>query len=172
MSYSAVPPAAPQTPPPSGATGLGGWLVLVQISLYASLLRLSGQINTYSIPALGRDVRDELFSRESGLYHVLWMPTLIYELVVSVLMVVLVVFCLVALYTRKRLFPLLMILLYSVNLAVALFDFVLMQTIEATSDLVLEDAGSLRDLVRAALTTAIWVPYFIASGRVRRTFVR
>ncbi|MFC3798437.1 DUF2569 domain-containing protein [Cohnella sp. GCM10012308] len=158
------------TPLRLGVSGLGGWLILIQIGLYVTLIQLVIQINQYTIPSFESETWNALTSKGADLYHVLWKPAILFEAVFNLGMFVMTIFCLAFMYMRKRIFPKLMIVYYSVSLLGGIADYALVQTI--SSDVGLDLDNSLRDTFRAVVTCSIWIPYFLRSERVANTFLR
>ncbi|WP_423805225.1 DUF2569 domain-containing protein [Paenibacillus illinoisensis] len=70
---------------------------------------------------------------------------------------------------KKSVLPRLMVIYYSVSLAVGIIDYLLLLQIPLAKEL--EDGSAIRDIVRSVLTCAIWIPYFMKSERVHNTFV-
>lgn len=151
-------------------SGLGGWLVLVQIGLYGTLLLLLLQMANNSIPALGPGIWNELTSKESSLYDPLWGTLIIFELLSNILLFLFCVFSLIIMYRKKSIFPRLMIIFYSSNFCLLVIDYLLLNQISIAVQL--QSPDSIRDLLRAGITCAIWIPYFLRSTRARNTFVR
>lgn len=160
----------PRSYAPLGPSGLGGWIVLVQIGLIATLFQVALQLLNYNLPSFGPEYWNILASPQGEMYHPLWAPLIVFEAAANVLLLVLAVFTLVLLYRKKALLPRVIILLYSANLLIGIIDYILIMNIPVASEL--EDGSSLRDLIRAALTCALWVAYFRKSERVKNTFIR
>ncbi|WP_369417976.1 DUF2569 domain-containing protein [Cohnella mopanensis] len=155
---------------PLGISGLGGWLVLVQIGLYATLLLLFVQFFNTTIPAFSPDIWGVLTDKQSAVYDPLWAPALVYEALYNVLMFAFCIYCLINLYSKKTIFPRLMIIGYSSGLIFGIIDYVLITQIPLANEL--EDGSLMRSILRAALSCAIWIPYLLKSERVHNTFVR
>ncbi|MDG0813776.1 DUF2569 domain-containing protein [Cohnella rhizosphaerae] len=151
-------------------SGLGGWLILIQIGLYLTLIQLVIQIVQFTIPSFDSEMWDALTSKEADFYHALWKPTILLEAVFNLGMFAFTVICLAMMYMRNRLFPKLMIVYYSVSLLIGIVDYALVQAI--STDMELDLDNSLRDTFRGVVTCAIWIPYFLRSKRVAHTFVR
>ncbi|MBT2291765.1 DUF2569 domain-containing protein [Paenibacillus albidus] len=149
--------------------GLGGWMVLVQIGLYLSVIRLLFLIFSTTIPSFQPDLWDVLTSPDSSVYDPLWKPALIFEAVVNVTFVLFSIFLLVQMYRKKATFPRWIIFYYVTNLIVLIIDYVLLANIELVQQM--NEGGSMQDIGRLIISCAIWVPYFLRSKRVRNTFV-
>jgi magnesium-transporting ATPase (P-type) len=155
---------------PLGISGLGGWLILVHIGLYLTIIMLVVQLFQYLVPSLTTETWKLLTSKQSDYYHAWWGPVLIFETVYNVLFLIFSVYTLITFYRKKSIFPRLMIMFYSVSLAVGIIDYLLLLQIPMAVEL--EDGSSLKGIGRSVLTCAIWIPYFIKSVRVHNTFVR
>ena len=155
---------------PLGVVGLGGWMVLVQIGIYGSLLLLLVQIFNYSIPSVSPEIWNNVTSKTSELYHPLWGALIIFELAFNVLFFLYTIIILINLYQKKLILPKLMIIYYSTSLVVGIIDYLLVLQIPMASEM--QDAGQLKDIFRSLVTCLIWIPYFVKSERVKNTFVR
>lgn len=154
---------------PLGVSGLGGWLVLVQIGLYLTIVMLILQIAVYNLPSFLGETWQLLTSKESLYYDPLWKPLLIFEAVYNVAFFFFTIYILVQFYRKKSMVPRLMIIFYGVSLVIGIVDFIFLNQIALAKEL--EDGSSIRDLFRSVLTCLIWIPYFLKSVRVRNTFV-
>jgi len=155
--------------PLGGVSGLGGWLVLVQIVLYLNLILLVFQLLQYNLPSFSPDVWGVLTSKDSESYHPLWGPVIVFEAVANALMFFYCILLLVFFYNKKAILPRMMIIFYAAGLFVSIMDYVLALQIPAIREM--EDGSSLQDLSRSIVSTAIWIPYFLRSKRVHNTFV-
>ncbi|OMF37757.1 hypothetical protein BK133_04260 [Paenibacillus sp. FSL H8-0548] len=155
---------------PLGISGLGGWLVLVHIGLYGSIVGLFVLLFQYSLPAIYPETWEFLTSKSSEVYHALWGPAIIFELVYNILLILFSVYSLIQFYRKKAIFPRLMIIFYSVSFIVGVIDSVLLYQIPLAREM--EDSTIISDAVRPFLTCAIWIPYFLKSVRVKNTFVK
>ena len=118
--------------------GLGGWMILIQIGLYLSILSML--VDTFGSPM-------DLFSLVWGL-----------------LMLGFTIFALVMMYTKKALFPKLMIILYSVGAVVQLAVIAILRIQGVEFNVALE-------IIKTAIPCLIWIPYLIRSKRVKATFI-
>ncbi|WP_367075035.1 DUF2569 domain-containing protein [Paenibacillus pabuli] len=154
---------------PPGVSGLGGWLILIQIGLLLTIVLLAVQLIQQIVPIFTTETWELLTSKQSDYYHPLWGPVLIFELVYNVLFLLFSLYTVFAFYSKKAILPRLMMIFYSVSLVVGIIDYLLLLQIPMASDL--EDGSSMREIAKSVLTCAIWIPYFIKSVRVRNTFV-
>lgn len=161
--------ATPNNQPyPQMISGLGGWLVLVQIGLYATMLILIFQVMS-SATIFGDGTWELLTSKGSIMYHALWQPLILFEVIYNVLLFAFCIFLLVCLYSKKKILPRLMIIYFGINLLVVVVDYALLMQIPFAREL--DDASSIKEIIRAAGTCLIWIPYFIRSVRVKNTFI-
>ncbi|MEK3885610.1 DUF2569 domain-containing protein [Paenibacillus sp. PL2-23] len=156
---------------PLGVYGLGGWLIVVQIGLWGSVLSGLVLLFVNIIPSYSPDVWNTLTMPGSDMYHQLWKPLIVFETIFCIASLAFIAVLLVCFYRRKAVTPRLFIILYAVNLVVTIIDTALVVTIQNAIGLVSQ--GNLyADVIRNALTCAIWIPYFLKSERVANTFVR
>ncbi len=155
-----------------GLSGLGGWLVLVQIGMYASMLLLIMTLFRDNLPALRSEDWELLTSKDSLFYDPLWKPLLIFETVANALLLVFIAYCLSNFYRKKAILPTLMIVFLSTSLLIGMADYGMVNQIDLVQEYDLLGPDSVRDLGRSAIACAIWIPYFRKSERVKNTFVR
>ncbi|MFD2117894.1 DUF2569 domain-containing protein [Paenibacillus yanchengensis] len=153
-----------------GVSGLGGWLVLIQIGLILTLIQLLNQIITVDLTIFTDGTWQLLTSKGSDFYDPLWKPTLIFETVYNILFSIFTLFILVQFYRKKGIIPRLMIVFYSLSLLVGIFDYIMLQQIPLAKEL--EDGSSIRDIIKSAITCLIWILYFLRSERVKNTFIQ
>ncbi|MFC5986824.1 DUF2569 domain-containing protein [Marinicrinis lubricantis] len=148
-------------------SGLGGWLILVQIGLFISLARAV----YYLLDAMSVWKQwDTIMDEESFYYDPLWPSLTVFESVYNGFIVIFCLYIVINFYMKKSIVPRLMIILYSSNLLAAVIDYAMIQQITFAKQLDNGDAEKV--LYRAILAAAIWIPYFLRSRRVRQTFVR
>jgi len=165
-------PREKQPPLMLGVSGLGGWLILVQIGLYLTILLNILTLNNDTLPAFSPGTWEMLTSKDSSWYDSLWAPLLIFELVVNILLILVSLFCLYNMYQKKSIFPKLMIIVYSLSLFIVILEYILINQISIVSEYGLSGPDDVKDIVRAAITCAIWIPYFLKSERVQNTFIQ
>ncbi|TVX92071.1 DUF2569 domain-containing protein [Paenibacillus agilis] len=153
-----------------GVSGLGGWLIVIQIGLYLTILLLGKQVYDLFPVFTDPKVWNMLTSEGSIFYHPLWKPTLIFEIIFLCLFLILGIVALIIMYCKKSGFPKLMIGLYIGNLIFQIVDTILASQNEIMTQFY---PGNLwGDVVRAGIVCAIWIPYLIKSDRVANTFVK
>ncbi len=155
---------------PLGKSGLGGWLVLIHIGLYVTMIMLLLQLLQYSLPAFGAETWNTLTSKQSEYYHVLWKPIIVFEALYNLTFFLFSIYILFNFYSKKMIFPRLMIIFYSASLIIGIIDLILMYQIPLTREL--GNGESIRGIFKSAVACAIWIPYFNKSERVYNTFVK
>ncbi|WP_145146602.1 DUF2569 domain-containing protein [Paenibacillus xylanexedens] len=155
---------------PLGVSGLGGWLILIQIGLFLTIILLAVQLMQNTLPALTPEMWDLFVSKDSEYYHVLWGPLIIFEAIYNVVFLLFTTYIVVTFYRKKAILPRLMIIYYSVSLVLYMVDYILVLQIPMMREL--EDGSGIQEIVKSVITCAIWIPYFIKSERVHNTFVR
>ncbi|CAM3506152.1 MULTISPECIES: DUF2569 domain-containing protein [Paenibacillus] len=158
-SYSLKPPVE----------GLGGWLVLVQISIYFSLITITALLITNVLPIYEPEVWEVLTDPSSPYYDAMLAPLILFETVMNVLFVIGLIVALVMMYSKKRAFPKWMIGYIIASLLFGIADFAVASQIELLAET--DDGQSATQIVRSMIYACIWIPYFIRSERVRNTFV-
>jgi hypothetical protein len=165
--------AKPAEAPPAfldGPRGIGGWLILPLLGLIFTPIKVGVEMHRDFSPMLEPGIWEALTTPGGEAYHALWAPIIIFELATNVALIVFTLVLLVLFLRTSRRVPKLMIVLMLAQIAIQGVDLVLVGFIPAlASD---PDAHSKRDLVRALVAAAIWIPYFLTSKRVRNTFVK
>lgn len=152
-----------------GISGLGGWLILVQIGLYATIFMLLIQFFGYSLPLFNSEVWGIFTSTESEYYHPLWGFIIVLEAVYNVAIVIFSVYILINFYRKKSITPKLMIIFYCSNTLFGIIDYSLFYQIPFAREI--ESWNSTGAIIRSVISSAIWCAYFVKSERVRNTFV-
>lgn len=182
-SWNARPPGqspAMHVPVTVGPSGIGGWLVLPVLGLFATALLIAIRTVTDTIPVFRTGAWDMFTSPGTALYHPLWQPLLTLEYAADAVMLVGSVVLLVLMAKKKPFLPALMVWFYGFCFLALLVDslVVLRFGAEMAPDAGLREAVGLTtgdilgDLGRAALVYAIWIPYFLMSKRVKNTFAK
>jgi hypothetical protein len=148
---------------------IGGWLILVAIGLIFSPIRLIVVLVKDLLPALSGDTWSRLTTPGTEAYHPLWAPLLLFEVIGNCLFIVFPIVIAVFFFQKRRFVPQLIIVLLLSNLVFVAIDYFAADLIPFVA--AQEDMGSLVELIRVLIASAIWVPYFIVSKRVQGTFV-
>ncbi|HEX2945628.1 MAG TPA: DUF2569 domain-containing protein [Clostridia bacterium] len=151
-------------------SGIGGWLILVMIGLFATPIRLLFLFFNDLLPIFTDGTLQQLTSPGTEFYHPLWLPLLLFEVCGNSFLAIFAIVLLVFFFRRKKVLPKLMVVIYASNILFIMIDEILysfIPFIAAQSDL-----SSYTELVRSIITGAVWIPYFCTSVRVKSTFVR
>ncbi|MBY0202478.1 DUF2569 domain-containing protein [Paenibacillus cucumis (ex Kampfer et al. 2016)] len=155
-----------------GISGLGGWLILIQISLWISFAFLLSDITSVTVI-----MNPERWVGSRGVspqfYAEVIRPLLWFGFISSVILFILIVVNLVLLYRRKRWFPRMMIVQYIANVLIGVVTWILIARNEIGREEHILDATSAFNLIiRSLLTCCIFIPYFLKSVRVKNTFIK
>ena len=164
--------------PISKYEGIGGWLILVMISLLlttiASIIFVKDIVVDYFQPEVWR----EITTAGSDFYHPLFVPIIIFEVVINCIFFVIVpIFLLVLMFKKNRLFPKAMIYYLVGSLILQIIDTALVvntiYTLDAYKNIQPEyTANAYKEIGQSLIYTLIWVPYFQISKRVKATFLK
>ena len=147
--------------------GLGGWLILVGLGVV---------VRPFVILATGAQVLlavdpvswNALTSPASAMYHPLWAPTLLFEVVINSALLVFAVLVAVLYFQRRFSFPRVFSIFLAASATVIVLDTALSASIPA-AELTPRDYTS---TVREVVGSLIWIAYLHMSKRVESTFVR
>lgn len=159
------------SPSPLGVSGLGGWLIVIQISLYLTLIASSISVFGHLILIIVEQSGQQLIIQDPLLSEPAWKPVIWFERIYSPVMLVFTIFVLVQFYRKKAAVPKLMIAFYLLNALIAIILFVLTQQAMVTLELT-SDRPLITRSVREILTCLIFIPYLLKSERVKNTFIR
>ncbi|BFH69639.1 MAG: DUF2569 domain-containing protein [Paenibacillus dendritiformis] len=162
-------PPRPLPPLAPSYEGLSGWLIIVQIGLWLSLVMILHLLFSEIFPIYQSSTWSLLTTPDSEYYHSMWSVLIIFETVANLLTLMLLVMVFVLFYRKKKLLPTMIIVLYIWNILSSFADYYLGGLIPAVQDA--DGPGTLRQLVRSSLFGVIWIMYFIRSKRVKATFV-
>lgn len=140
----------------------GGWLILPIIGLTLTPFILISQIyqNEYFDASLWSGF--ELGGYENANLLNLYLG---FELFYNFAFLTFSILTLFLLFNKRTSTPMMMIVFYSCNFIVIVFESFFMNQVG------LPDPTATTDIFKAFITTVIWVPYFINSKRVKSTFV-
>lgn len=160
---------APAAATIDGPKGIGGWLVLPAIGLVVTPFWIVITFVRDLLPVFDGETWAMLTTPGSAVYHPALAPLLIFELAANLFLLGFTCYLLYLFFNKSRNLPPLMIAWLLVSgVIVAVDTFWGLQI-----PIVAADAGTsyYKDLIRAVIAIAIWVPYFTVSKRVKNTFV-
>jgi transglutaminase-like putative cysteine protease len=140
---------------------LGGWLIVVGIGLAASIILMIRTLmgDTY--------FNLDLWQGLAGTKNELLTKTfVVFEAVLNTIMLCYAMFCLIMFLNKRDALPKYIIWFYLGSAIFILLDAVASYLIYNKVD-----NDSVKDIIRAIIAAAIWVPYFKISTRVRETFI-
>ena len=148
--------------------GVGGWLVLICIGIALGLLTNARTILFDSSLILNLS-RWQMFTQPGAAhYDPYWAPSLLFESVSCLVLLVMQILAVVLLILKRFTFPWVMIALLVFNLTYHLIDHTLVSQIASVAKL---NEGKFPQIVFNAMAVcAIWIPYFLVSKRVKATF--
>ncbi len=158
--------------PPPSSEGIGGWLLLPLAGLCVmSLVRIEGIMKM--VLSFSPENWKALTDPASPGYHWAWGPVMVSGLVAENILLVMGIVLIIMLFHRKRSLPKLIIVYYLLDvvsvvcctLGVAVVSMKRFQFSELLSP------ENCRQILNGSIWAIIWIPYFIKSRRVKRTFV-
>lgn len=162
----------------SGPVGIGGWLILPAIATVLSPLSIVATM------ARGGVFDSDTWEGVVALPPLLWL--LVGETILNFVFLGWAGWLIYLLFSHRRQYPLLMILFLVTNAVVMIAD-LLVANLAVNSAVAgfppgeraafltefhKDDAKTYRDIARAVLSAAIWVPYLMVSRRVHATFTK
>jgi len=151
-------------------SGLGGWLALVILGMFATLVHVTWMLCQLHLPLVLNGTLAKLSDPQHPAYHPLWVPLFCVEVLANLSTLALTVVVLVLIFKRSRFAPAAAIALYVYGVVLLVGDYLMWQLIPAMRAQPV-DPSVIRELGRSIVVTLIWVPYFLRSRRVRNTFV-
>ncbi|MET0209073.1 MAG: DUF2569 domain-containing protein [Burkholderiaceae bacterium] len=155
---------------PAPLEGIGGWLLLPALGIVISPIRVTIEMFSSMLPVLKPGVWQALTDPASDAYHPLLPPLIQFEAIANVLLVVLAVVTAICFFARKRSTPRVFIVFLLLSLAVQVVDWAWAAQLPAKFQA--DETGSWKEMAKAAVACAVWVPYFLMSKRVENTFTR
>jgi hypothetical protein len=148
---------------------IGGWLIIVAIGLILAPIRLLVVLFKDLLPVLSTEAWSRLTTPGTEAYHPLWAPLLLFEIIGNCLFILFPIIIAFFFFQRRRFVPTLIIVLLLANLVFVTIDYFAADLIPFVA--AQGDTGSLAELIRVLVASAIWVPYLLVSKRVKATFV-
>lgn len=150
--------------------GIGGWLLLPALGLIISPILQGIGIIRDVVPALNPDVLRTLTDPTSANYSAMWVPTMAFESITSVLMFAFTLWLVFSFFFRKSpRVPRLFVVWLATALTIQVIDWLLTKSLPLPADP--SGNGLINSLGRSIINAAIWIPYFIRSIRVKNTFI-
>jgi len=149
---------------------IGGWLILYALGLVLYPLQTLFLLVTKLLPAVFSDNWAALTSPTNPGYHTLWAPLVTAELVGSIGFFLCSIFIIIFFFQRRHWVPKLVIFFLIANVLFVGADYYIINFFLIRTNSVNVDATI--NFVRTVVAGAIWIPYFMFSRRVEKTFTR
>ena len=149
---------------------IGGWLILCAVGLVLYPVQSLYSLVTRLIPAIFSDNWAALTSPTNPGYHSLWAPMVVAELTGSIGFFVLSIVIVILFFRRHRWIPGLVIFFMAANILFVGADYFIINFFLVRANSVNVDATI--NFVRTVVAGAIWIPYFMFSKRVAKTFTK
>ena len=147
---------------------IGGWLILCAVGLVLYPVQTLFSLVTEIIPAVFSDNWAALTSPTDPGYHTLWAPLVIAELVGSMGFFLWSIVIVIFFFQRRHRAPRLVIFFMIANIIFVGADYFIINFFLIRTNSVNVDATI--NFVRTVVAGAIWIPYFLFSRRVDKTF--
>jgi MFS family permease len=158
--------------------GIGGWLIVVIISLIFAILSSLSYIINDLLVVFEPQIWIEITSPDGVLYHPLYGAIAILELVFYTLLSIFTSILLILMFMKKKVFRLLMLIYLTSYLILGTVIALITHNVLISIPYFYENMfNELQDelttsILRTIISSAIWIPYFLVSKRVKNTFVR
>lgn len=154
---------------PDGPSGIGGWLILPLIGVIVYPISISLLLINSFLPIFQEGIWQVLTTPGSEAYHKLWAPLIIYEITGNIVFILFSIFLALLFFSKSHRLPTLFIVYIALNCVFIVSDYAAGEFIPFVAEE--SDAESLGEVFRSIIAAAIWIPYFLASKRVKNTFV-
>jgi hypothetical protein len=149
---------------------IGGWLILCAVGLVLYPVQSLYSLITELIPVVFSDNWAALTSPTNPGYHSLWAPLVIAELVGSIGFFICSIVIVIFFFRRHHLAPKLIIVFMIANMIFVGADYFIINFFLIRTNSV--NVETTINFVRTVVAGAIWIPYFMFSQRVAKTFTR
>ena len=149
---------------------IGGWLILYALGLVLYPVQTLFLLVTEILPAVFSDNWAALTSQTNPGYHTLWAPLVIAELAGSIGFFLCSIFIVIFFFQRRHWIPKLVIFFLIANVIFIGADYFIINFFLIRTNSVNVDATI--NFARTVMAGAIWIPYFLFSRRVEKTFTK
>lgn len=161
IAPDSVPPAPPK---------IRGFLIVAAIGLIISLIKNLEALAWAILPFRG-ETWEILTTPGFEAYDPNWKPALLFGVISASVTLLLSVIGLVLFFRKHRFFPTFIIVVIPINFLLVLAGYYLESLVSAIAESELHTKGK-HQLILRFIALHIWIPYFVVSDRVKRTFVR
>jgi hypothetical protein len=150
--------------------GLGGWLVLIGLGIVISPLGIIGSVFPIYSEIFSNGSWEVLTTPGTEAYNSLWAPIIYGEIAINGALVIAWIFVAFLFFSKKRVFPKWYIGMLLFTLALILVDAMAVKAVLPNEPVF--DSETTKELGRSLVVCLIWIPYMLASKRVKATFVK
>jgi hypothetical protein len=155
---------------PCPALKIGGFLIIVAVGLVLSFIRNLESLAWALIP-FREEVWEKLTIPGSSAYHPSWKTVLLFQIISASAIFMMTIIGMVLFFRKHRFFPTVIVIAIPLIFLVMLVSYYLEGLVPAIAASQYY-AKEKRDLVMRFIALHVWIPYFVVSDRVKRTFVR
>ncbi len=148
---------------------IGGVLIFVAIGLILSLVQNLGYLLGNLAP-FRQQVWERLTTPDSIAYHPYWKPVLLFELVSSSVILGLNAVAVALFFRKQRVFPKFTVMVIPIIFILILLGYYLSGLIPAVAESP-DYSKQTSVLIVRFVALHVWIPYFLLSERVKKTFV-
>ena len=152
-------------------TGIGGWLILIGIGRVIALPATLWIILHAYVPQLTSGALDKLSQPGSAVYSTLWKPMILFEFYNNIVLVIFEVVLLLLFFKKKKWFPKVYISMLIFAIIFTIIDAALVSKLQSSISISL-NIDPVTPVAKVLVSSAIWIPYFLISKRVKNTFIR
>jgi hypothetical protein len=153
----------------SPAWPIGGWLILIALSVLISPVRLSYGIYSLYFPLFTDGTMTLLMDATSEYYDFHLAMLIIVETILNLVMLFASLYMAYLFFKRRSLLPKFYIVFVVSSLVFITVDAFVAGLI--LGDVATADRETTTEIIRSTISVIIWVPYFLMSVRVKNTFV-
>jgi len=150
--------------------GLGGWLTLVGLGIIISPFSLGAWIFSMYSDVFSNGSFYILTTPGTDAYNILWMPLLIGEMLINIILVAAWLFIGFLFFSKKINFPKWYIGILIFSLVFIVLDAFAIKLV--LPDEPIFDPDTIKEFSKNLLSALIWIPYMLMSKRVKLTFVK
>ena len=149
---------------------IGGWLILFAVGLVLYPVQALYLLITELFPAVLSDNWTALTTPANPGFNTLWAPLVIFELVGSSAFFIYSILIVVWFFKRRRRVPVHVYIFLAANMIFVSIDYLVINLVLIRGSSMNLDTTT--NFVRTIVAGAIWIPYFMFSKRVAKTFTR
>ena len=150
--------------------GLGGWLVLIGLGIVISPLGIIGSVFPIYSEIFSNGSWEVLTTPGTEAYNSLWAPIIYGAIAINGALAIAWIFVAFLFFSKKRVFPKWYIGMLLFTLAFIFVDAMAVKAVLPNEPIF--DSEMTKELGRSLVVCLIWIPYMLASKRVKATFVK